>query len=162
MNYVLLCRFWLLRCIHWHWMLISAKVSTRWVSSRWCRIEDVCVCVCACSWCYEVSREMGQPSWPHVAACKPLGTCGGCFGGLKSPADRTRAQFSAGAQHRRTLALAVGRSLSALSFWKHLNQFVSWFVLRFIKLRSSTQSFVAITFLLMGRLRKQKHLASTV
>ena len=70
--------------------------------------------MCACSWCYEVSREMGQPSWPDVAACKPLGTCGGCFGGLKSPADRTRAQFSAGAQHRRTLALAVGRSLPQL------------------------------------------------
>ena len=121
--------------MHWHWVLISAKVLTHWVSCSLQPADNIGLkmCVCACSWCYEVSREMGQPSWPHVAACKPLGTCGGCFGGLKSPAARTRAQFSAGAQHRRTLALAVGRSLSALSFsyfehtlinrvWAQINQ----------------------------------------
>ena len=91
------------------------------------------MCVCACSWCYEVSREMGQPSWPHVAACKPLGTCGGCFGGLKSPADRTSAQFSAGAQHRRTLAQQ----------WAGLSS------LQAVDIISKTQYFVAIICVLI-------------
>lgn len=59
--------------------------------------------LCSCRW--EVSIEMGQPWRPHVAAPQALGfpTCGGC-GGLKWPPPPQRgAQFSVGAQDRRTL-----------------------------------------------------------